>query len=369
MEKIKTAIVLPYFGSGGADKMVAQLAAGMDCEHYDVAVFCVYGEPQNNHLEQMVKDHGIRIHFIGKKLGFSLSAIGRLFKALDAFGPDVVHTHLYACLYAFPWPLIRRKPHLHTFHLPPELENKRFLRRVISKILIRTKCMTPVAISRQNQKFLRDYYRLSQDEVPVVCNPVELSKFDSLPERTSTDFTFITAGRFNSQKNQKLMLRAFAAFLEKGYDTKLVLLGRGEEEENLRALAAELGISHRVDFAGFVVNVEDYLVNADVFLLSSDFEALPLALLEAMAAGLPIVATDVGGVRDIVTDNGILTKPGDPEELVQAMEKLYLDANLRREMSRRARTNAAAYDVSNTVAGYSRLYRRCTGREDIPEQA
>lgn len=358
MERVKTAIVLPYFGSGGADKMVAQLAAGMDCERYDVAVFCVYGEPQNNHLEQMVKEHGIRIFFIGKKLGFSLSAIDRLFKALDAFGPDVVHTHLYACLYAFPWPLIRRKPHLHTFHLPPELENKRFLRRVISKILIGMKVMSPVAISHQNQKFLGEYYRLPVERIPVVYNPVELSKFDSLPERTSEEFTFITAGRFSAQKNQKMMLQAFAAFLEKGYEAKLVMLGKGEEEENLRALTAELGISAEVEFKGFVVNVEHYLTNAHVFLLSSDYEALPLALLEAMAAGLPIVATDVGGVRDIVTDNGILISRGDQDGMVRAMEKLYLDGALRERMSLRGRAKAADYDVNNTVAGYSALYQR-----------
>jgi hypothetical protein len=71
-----------------------------------------------------------------------------------------VHTHLYACLYAFPWPLLRRKPFLHTFHLPPELENRRFLRRIISKALIGMKVMSPVAISHQNQKFLAQYYGL-----------------------------------------------------------------------------------------------------------------------------------------------------------------------------------------------------------------
>jgi glycosyltransferase involved in cell wall biosynthesis len=121
------------------------------------------------------------------------------------------------------------------------------------------------------------------------------------------------------------MLRAFAAFLEKGYDAKLVLLGRGEEEENLRALAAELGIRRRVDFAGFVVNVEDYLANADVFLLSSDFEALPLALLEAMAAGLPIVATDVGGVRDLMhhDEEGIVYCPGDVQALADGIMQLF----------------------------------------------
>ena len=94
MEKIKVAIVLPYFGAGGADKMVAQLAAGMDLEKYTVEVFCVYGVPLKNHLEQLVQDNGVRIHFIKKKRGFSLSAMYRLFRELNTFNPDVIHTHV-----------------------------------------------------------------------------------------------------------------------------------------------------------------------------------------------------------------------------------------------------------------------------------
>lgn len=358
MEKIKVAIVLPYFGAGGADKMVAQLAAGMDLKKYTAEVFCVYGSPLHNHLEQMVQNNGVCIHFIEKKRGFSISAMLRLFRELNAFTPDVVHTHLYACVYAFPWPLLRRKPFLHTFHLPPELENRRFLRRMISRTLIGMKVMSPIAISHQNRKFLSRYYRLPEAEIPVVYNPVELTKFDGLKPRTNPDFTFISAGRFTAQKNQKLMLRAFAEFLGKGHDARLVMLGKGEEEESLKALAQELGTADRIDFAGFVVNVEEYLNNADVFLLSSDYEALPLALLEAMAAGLPIVSTDVGGVRDIVTDNGILTSAGDLTGMVQAMEQLYLDRELRMQMAAASRNNVRGYDVSNTVAGYSELYRR-----------
>lgn len=355
-QKEKIAIVLPYFGGGGAEKMVSQLAANLDSNTFHTEVFCIYGKPLGNHLEQALKDKGVKIHYIGKKLGFSPSAIIRLYRALNAFSPDVVHTHLYACMYTFPWSLLHGKPFLHTFHLPPELENRRFLRRLLSKILIRAKLMVPVSISHQNQKFLCNYYKLPEDDVAVVYNPVEYSKFQSPKSRTSEAFTFITAGRFSAQKNQKMMYHAFADFLQKGYEARLVMLGKGEEEENLKSLAAELGISDRIEYAGFVPNVEDYLAGSDVFLLSSDYEALPLALLEAMASGLPIVATDVGGVRDIVTDNGILISAGDTEAMVQAMEKLYGDHDLLARMSAASRTNARAYDIANTVAAYSQLY-------------
>lgn len=358
MERIKVAVVLPYFGGGGAEKMAAQLVAGIDSGAFRIEVFCVYGQPLNNHLERMIQERGVPIHFIGKNLGFSLKAMVRLFQALDAFGPDVVHTHLYACMYAAPWPVLRRRPWLHTFHLPPELENRRLIRRMLSRVAVGLKVMTPVAISSQNQKYLCSYFALTDDRVPVVYNPVELAKFAGLKRNQRNGFSFITMGRFSSQKNQAMMLRAFAAFLEKGHDARLVLLGKGELEEALRGLARELGIENRVEFAGFVENVQDHLVNADVFLLSSAYEALPLAVLEAMAAGLPVISTDVGGVRDIVTDNGILIPAGDTMAMASAMEKLYLDEAVRGTMSEWAVFHAAEYDISNTVAGYSELYRR-----------
>jgi hypothetical protein len=114
----------------------------------------------------------------------------------------------------------------------------------------------------------------------------------------------------------------------------------------------------------FKCYINGVCVNPDTFLpLSSDYEALPLALLEAMAAGLPIVSTDVGGVRDIVTDNGILTSAGDLTDMVQAMEKLYLDLELRSLMAVASRKNVRAYDVSNTVAGYSELYCRYANKK------
>ena len=356
MEKIKIAIVLPYFGGGGAEKMAAQLAAGLERDRFAVKVFCIYGQPLRNHLEEMVEDAGVPIHFIGKKRGFSIKAVARLFRALDEFAPDVIHTHQYACVYASLWPVVRKKPFLHTFHTLPEIENKRALRRVITKYLVRRGIMTPVAISKTNRRMVADYYGLPLEQVAMVHNPVDVKRFAAGVQNSDGQFRFITAGRFSREKNQQMMYRAFASFLGKGHDARLVMLGRGEEEENLKALARELKIDDRIDYAGFVPNVEDYLKTANVFLLSSHYEAQPLGVLEAMAAGLPVISTDVGGVADIVTDNGILVAPGDVEAMADAMERLYLDKDLRQNMSLASRAHAADFDVSKTIAGYGNLY-------------
>lgn len=363
MEKLKVAIVLPYFGAGGAEKMVLQLVTGLDQSKIHTEVFCVYGEPMGNTMERTLQDRGIAIHYIGKKLGFSLSAMRRLFHALDRFAPDLIHTHLYACVYAAPWSVIRKKPCLHTFHTLPEIENARFIRRRLTKFLVKRKIMIPVAISKSNQQMVADYYGLTIADVPMVHNPVDVGKFAAGKPEKDGAFRFITVGRFSKEKNQQLMYRAFAAFLNRGHEARLLMLGKGEEEATLKALSEELGIADKIDYPGHVDNVEDYLKTADVFLLSSCYEAQPLCVLEAMAAGLPVISTDVGGVCDIVTDNGILVPADEIGAMADAMEKLYLDKSIRKQMSQSAVKNAATFDVANTVRGYSELYRQITDKK------
>lgn len=363
MERIKVAVVLPYFGPGGAEKMVSAYVCGLDQQQFDAEVFCVYGKALGNHMERSLQDNGITIHYIGKKKGFSISAMWKLFWELDRFRPDIIHTHQYACVYAAIWPVMRRKPFLHTVHTLPEIENKRPIRRLLTKILVGRNVMTPVAISKTNQQLVADYYGLDIDDIPMVHNPVDIQRFAAGKRVEDGMFRFITVGRLCKEKNQEMMYRAFAAFLEHGYEARLLMLGKGDEEANLKALAEDLGISNRIDYIGYVDNVEDYLKIADTFLLSSHYEAQPLCILEAMAAGKPVISTDVGGVSDIVTDNGILIPAGDAEAMAQAMKKLYLNESLRRSMSEQAVFNAAEYDIANTVAGYSELYRRYAGKK------
>lgn len=169
--------MLPYFGAGGAEKMVFRLAAGMDQTRYHIEVFCVYGQPQKNSMEEILCEKGIKLHHIGKKLGFSPKAVRKLFQSLDHFAPDLIHTHMYACVYAALWPLIRNKPFLHTFHTLPEVENARLTRRLLTRWLVSRNRMIPVAISEGNQRMVADYYHVSADRVPMVHNPVDVRRF------------------------------------------------------------------------------------------------------------------------------------------------------------------------------------------------
>ena len=138
--------------------------------------------------------------------------------------------------------------------------------------------------------------------------------------------TIVGAGRLNKQKNFPLLISAFARVADKFPEHKLVIYGKGDLLESLKGLATELGVGDRVEFPGFCTNMPETLERAGMFVLSSDYEGMPNALMEAMASGLPCVSTDCGGggARFLIKDgeNGILIPQKDEDALACAMEKV-----------------------------------------------
>ena len=360
--KLKVAVVLPYFGNGGAEHMVAELLSSLDLQQVLPKVFCVYGEPLQNTLEQSVLNRGIEIEFIGKGKGFSFAAVQKLASALKRFAPDVVHTHLYACLYALPWAVLNRVGMLHTFHSLPEVENRRLVRKLSMGTAIRCGAVRPVAVSLSNQRRLCAYYHLPSERVPVVPNPVNLARFQCV-RAPSDQVRLISAGRLSPEKNQALMLQAFRLALDENPDLTLTIAGSGPEEQKLQTLCRELYLDESVRFLGHVEDVSPILAEGDVFLLSSRYEGLPIAMLEAMASDLPIIATDVGGVRDLVSDgeNGFLIPSEDADAMAKAIVRLAHDPALRARMGARSAQIAMRFDSRLAAEAYLNQYRFCAG--------
>lgn len=169
--------------------------------------------------------------------------------------------------------------------------------------------------------------------------------------------------RFAPPKDHRTLLAALAALRSQSWELDLV--GDGPLEEEMRRLASQLGLAERVRFLGYVADPAPVLAGAQVFVLSSRSEAFPRSVLEALRAGLPVVASAVGGVGEAVTDgiNGLLVPAGNPELLAAALERLLADAPLRKSMGARAR---AAYErrfrlkymVDSTAAIYATLLGR-----------
>lgn len=176
-------------------------------------------------------------------------------------------------------------------------------------------------------------------DVEVIYNPVSIP-MDKLGIALSSEKKkcFVSVGRLIPQKNQELMIRAFAEFYKEHPDYELVIFGEGELRDSLEQLALKLGLGNSLRMPGNSSDVAGSISNATAFLLSSDYEGMPNALLEAMCVGLPCVSTKVSGAADLIISgtNGILIDLRSEEQMVKAMCRLAEDAKLCERMGKEA---------------------------------
>jgi glycosyltransferase involved in cell wall biosynthesis len=213
----------------------------------------------------------------------------------------------------------------------------------------------------------------------VVPNGVDTELFRRLPAdargvlrnslRLDREFVWLAVGRFEPPKDYPTMLRAFAKVLERRPDSVLLLVGRGSLQEETEALARDLGLETSVHFVGVRHDIPDLMSAADAYVMSSAWEGLPVVLLEAAAAELPIVATAVGGNHEVVRDDetGFLVPAGNPGALSEAMLHLSaLTEAQRRSLGERARQHVRThYGLARMVERWEDLYREVLARKGI----
>ena len=199
----------------------------------------------------------------------------------------------------------------------------------------------------------------------VVHNAVEVKSFGARAGSTGAP-RVLSIGRLAYPKD---LVTLFAALGRLDADYRVSLVGDGPDAADVAAAVSSHGLSDRVELLGARENVSELLARADVFVLSSRSEGFPVSVLEAMAAGLPVVATAVGGVAEAVVDGetGILVAPADPEALAAALERLVEDVELRQRLGAAGRARALRlFDAPRYRAAHLDLYRRELGRLRLP---
>lgn len=215
-----------------------------------------------------------------------------------------------------------------------------------------------VTPSESLRRFLTGQLRVSESRVRAIPNGVARGPVRTQPVVART---FITVGSFAPAKNVGALLRAFARLHDAMPETRLILVGGADVEEHARCrqLASQLGLDQHAEFTGHVTDVSEHLARADAFVLPSLTETLPMALLQAMGAGLACVSTSVGGIPDALGDGaGIVVSPGDEEALFGAMDRLAREEGLAAEIGRRAAERCRArYSVTACADQHLALYR------------
>jgi glycosyltransferase involved in cell wall biosynthesis len=185
-----------------------------------------------------------------------------------------------------------------------------------------------VAVSERVAEYARQEFRVPVDRLTTIPNGVDLAHFrpTTRPAR-STEVVIGCTARLHRKNDHDSLLKAFAQIAPEWPDARLLLVGRGPEEGRLRVLADRLELSARVRFAGERADVASSLEEMDLYAQSSIAEGMPNSILEAMAAGLPVVATAVGGTPEVVVadETGLLVPPGDPAAMAAALMTLLTD--------------------------------------------
>jgi glycosyltransferase involved in cell wall biosynthesis len=350
----------------GVPRQVLDLVQGLDRERYELDVAC----PRDSLLwKELRDDSGVRLHEIASARRPSPADSGSFLRLLRLAGAaDLIHGHsAKAGFLARLAAAARRRaaaciftPHAWSFWAARGRETG--LYRTLERVAARW-CRAIVALSDFERRAglaagvgLPGQYR-------VILNGIDLERYARTPNPVAGRVLVI--GRLAPQKRPDLAVRAFAAARERHPQAELFVLGDGPDRPSVESLVADLDLADAVHLLGYRDDVPGLLAKAACLLLTSDYESCPLSVIEAMAAGTPVIATRVGGVPELVEDgtHGLLVERGRVEPLAAALDRVLAAPELGREMGAAGRRTAKARFsrermVAETVALYEEVVAR-----------
>ncbi len=359
--------VLSSFGMGGQERVALDLATGQAAAGHRVLTVSL-APPPDGPLAAEFHGKGLAIATLAKRSGRDLKLMIELRRLFRSRGADVVHTHnpqplLFSALAA----RASGAALVHTKHgVNPDTARRMAMRRAAARLVGAFVC-----VSEATAEVARERRECPPDRLHVVPNGIDLDRFGPDPDARralraelgipADAFAVGTVGRLYVEKGHAYLIRSLAPLL--GERFHLVITGEGPEKDNLAAQAAALPRKECVHLTGNRRDVPRLYAALDAFALTSKSEGLPLVLPEAMASGLPIVATAVGGVPRVVEEGatGFLVDYGDEEALRARLSALDGDRQLARRCGETGRERALGrYSSRRMVADYLELYRRVT---------
>jgi len=352
---------------GGVQHHLLGLAEGLQRDGFPVTVVTVPG----GYLQKQLKERGIPIESARLRRPFSLGGVRDAVRVLQRHKPAILHTHggtagFYGRLAARLIPGIRT---VHTYHGIHYLHSgdpiRRWILRVLDRFLAAGTGRTICVASSDYGLVLRAKLARA-GRASIIRYGIDLNRFDGRRKQAVDSAAadrhaalIGTVGRLHPQKGQRYFLESAAAVLRAMPSARFRVVGDGELRGELENLASELGISRNVEFTGASADVPSHLNDMDIFVLPSLWEGLPIALLEALAAGIPVIATRVDGICDVIDEgkNGVLVPPRDPAALADAILALLQNSSRRRQLAAAGRaTVESGYDIRSMIQSIERVY-------------
>jgi len=355
-------------GVGGTERLVCEMCRDLTSE-FEVLVCCL-DEP--GIWGRKLRREGIPVYALYRSPGIDLSVVFALARLLKKQKVNLIHAHqyspfFYGALARLLIPAVKLLFMEHGRHWP---EVKKPLKNLINRFFFQRLAHEMVAVSREVRERLVLYEGLSRQKIRVIYNGIKDIPRLSTEERQhlrkkwgfrKEDFVVTTVGRFDPIKNLPMLLQALAIARGQNGCLRAFLIGDGPEREKLETLVGILGLEGEVVFTGFREDAVRLIQAADCFVLSSFSEGTSLALLEAMAAGLPCVVTDVGGNPEVVADSetGFVVPSRDVVKMAAAFSLLAEKRDLARKMGEAARKRFKShFTFAKMMQEYRSLYRR-----------
>ncbi len=353
--------VFSTFAVGGPQVRFAALAnrLGGRYRHRIVAMDATFAA-----RERLAPDLDVEYPVIAMHRGATFANLRPFRRALRTLRPDVLITHNWGSI---DWAIANLPGLVRHIHIEdgfgPEERDLQIGRRVLTRRLVLRRA-TVVLPSRTLEGLARDVWRLPPTRLRYIPNGIDLARLNAARDPAGFPGEGPVIGTVAALRPEKALDRLLRAFALLGpVAARLVIVGDGRERPGLERLATALGITARVHFTGHIADPASLYAGFDVFALSSDTEQMPLTVIEAMAAGRPVVATDVGDVRVMVApENAAFVGPKDDAALARSLGALLADPKLRARLGAANRAKAARdYDQEAMFAAYAALFDGAAG--------
>ena len=359
---MKVLHIINNLNIGGAEKLLVETLPLYESFGVQVDVFLLT-KVDSPFVSALEENFNGNIYYSGLKSVYNPCQILKIRDFIQHGDYDVVHAHLFPTLY---WVSLVKTffgikiPIIFTEHSTHNKRLDKFIFRAIDRCIYR-KYQNILAITPQVKQVLVQKLNINPEKVEVVYNGVEVDKYkQASPYAEGTFFEkgatiLMQVSRFQAAKDQKTVIRALALLPQK---YKLLLVGDGETKIECENLVQALSLQERVQFLGSRVDIPELLKTADIVIQSSHWEGFGLVAVEAMAAGKPIIASDVVGLRDIVSGYGLLFQKGNEDQLAKEIETLE-DKRYYKEIADKCTERAEDFHITkmikNNIAAYQQV--------------
>lgn len=372
--KTKIIWLIDGLGPGGAEQLMITLLSCFDTERYEMRV-CALQDRGSNIITHRLEQLGIPVDFVYIKHLRDPLNIFRILAYLQKHKPNVVHTQLeFSDTLGNIAAKLLGIPSVSTVHTieTQAIRTRAFWRQQIRFFALRSFCTRVIAVSDKTRTHHIQHGKFSPNKIITMYNGIDLEKFQvvnslntkktrqalNLPDKGTI---ICTVAVLREQKGIQFMIDALPIILEQFPDVNYLVVGDGQYGIRLKSLAVSRGVEERVVFAGHRTDIPEILMLSDVFVLPTLGDALPTVLIEAMAAKKPIIASDVGGVPEIITDEvtGLLIPPANPSNLATACLEILKNENLAKKLTQNAyKSVQQKFNVLSQVKQLSDLYQQ-----------